>query len=180
MSAKAGKSDRADMRLFIAINFGDDIVDSLVSIQDELKANGVRGKYTSSENLHLTLAFIGEYDDPEKVLKVVREVPFRPMTIKYEGLQLFRDMCFVRFEDHPGLLSYVRRLRRALDENGIPFDKKKFMPHITLARKVDLMNELPESGFNGVLNDINVDRISLMKSELTRNGPIYTELGNNG
>lgn len=166
------------MRLFIAINFGDDIVDSLISLQDELKANGVRGKYTSSENLHLTLAFIGEYDDPEKVLKVVREVPFRPMTIEFEGLQLFRDMYFARFENHPGLMSYVRRLRRALDENDIPYDRKKFMPHVTLARKVDHGNAFTENDFDGALKDIYVDRISLMKSELTRNGPIYTELGN--
>ncbi|MCR4788150.1 MAG: RNA 2',3'-cyclic phosphodiesterase [Lachnospiraceae bacterium] len=168
------------MRLFIAVNFDDDIVGSLVSIQDELKENGVRGKYTSSENLHLTLAFVGEYDDPGKVLEVVREVPFRPMRIKYEGLQLFRDMYFVRFENHPGLMSYVRRLRRAFDENGIPYDRKRFMPHITLVRKVDHRNESPETGLDGVLNDIYVDRIFLMRSELTRNGPIYTELGSNG
>ncbi len=62
------------MRLFIAINFDDNTVNSLISLQEKLKASGAQGRFTRSENLHLTLAFIGEYNDPDKVMKVIREI----------------------------------------------------------------------------------------------------------
>ena len=60
------------MRLFIAIEFDRKIINSLKQVQGSLKACGLRGRYTKEENLQLTLAFIGEYDDPDKVLQVLR------------------------------------------------------------------------------------------------------------
>ena len=65
------------MRLFIAICFDDNMLDSLAEIQDDLRRCGVKGSYTPRENLHMTLAFIGEYDDPEQVVEVMQKVPLR-------------------------------------------------------------------------------------------------------
>jgi 2'-5' RNA ligase len=165
------------MRLFIAINFESDIVSALTDLQSGLRDCGAEGNFTRPENLHLTLAFIGEYGNPEEVLEILEEVPFRPVELKYAGLQYFRDMYFARFEDNPGLNSYVRRLRRALAEHDIPFDRKKFMPHITLIRRVDFkygqLTDLPEEPEL----HITANRISLMKSEHGKNGMVYTELG---
>ena len=48
------------MRLFIAINLSDDMKAALLDLQNDLYDRGVRGRYTTEENLHLTLAFIGE------------------------------------------------------------------------------------------------------------------------
>ena len=49
------------MRLFIAIRFDNKILDALTRYREELKKLGVTGRFTPRENLHLTLAFIGEY-----------------------------------------------------------------------------------------------------------------------
>ena len=49
------------MRLYIAIQFEEKILDALNDFQDDLKAQGVTGNYTKRKNLHITLAFIGEY-----------------------------------------------------------------------------------------------------------------------
>lgn len=46
------------MRLFIAIQVEDKILDALTDFQDDLKALGVTGNYTKRENLHITLAFV--------------------------------------------------------------------------------------------------------------------------
>ena len=54
------------MRLFIAIPLSDTMKDALTAVQDEMYDNGVRGNFTSRENMHLTLAFIGEYPDKER------------------------------------------------------------------------------------------------------------------
>ncbi|MCR5324507.1 MAG: hypothetical protein K6E85_14720 [Lachnospiraceae bacterium] len=56
------------MRLFVAIQLSDDMKDAIGSVQEEFKDQGVKGNYTSRENMHLTLAFIGEYGNPDEVL----------------------------------------------------------------------------------------------------------------
>ena len=69
------------MRLFIAIQFEDHILDALTAFQKELKAQGVTGNYTKRENLHITLAFIGEYGNPDEVLDAMERVDFEPVEI---------------------------------------------------------------------------------------------------
>ena len=49
------------MRLFIAVQFNDEILNTLSGLQDDLCEQGMKGHYSSRENLHLTLAFIGDY-----------------------------------------------------------------------------------------------------------------------
>ena len=167
-----------DMRLFIAINFDGEVIDDLVRLQTELRDCGAEGNFTRPENLHLTLAFIGEYGNPDDVLDVMETVPFRPIPLKVEGLWHFRDMYFARMGHVPELERYVRRLRRALSENGIPFDRKKFSPHITLIRKVSFKDGVPGE----VPEHLNVREtvakaVSLMHSERGKRGMIYTEIG---
>ena len=125
------------MRLFIAIRLSDGIRDGLSAIQRELRNHGVRGNYTKVENLHLTLAFIGEYSDPVFVLEVMRSVPFEPFPLRIEGFGSFGRLDWCGIGENAALLSYVKRLRKALAENGVPFDRKKFSPHITLIRKAE-------------------------------------------
>ena len=52
------------MRLFIAVQLSEDMRDEICRVQGDLQRMGVRGNYTLRENLHLTLAFIGEHNDP--------------------------------------------------------------------------------------------------------------------
>ena len=47
------------MRLFIAINFDEETKQSIIAVQRRLREWG-RGNFSHPENLHLTLAFLGE------------------------------------------------------------------------------------------------------------------------
>ena len=49
------------MGLFISIQFTEPMINALEAFQSRLKASGVEGYFTVRENLHLTLAFIGDY-----------------------------------------------------------------------------------------------------------------------
>ncbi len=80
------------MRLFIAIQFNDEILEALNELQDDLRDRGMEGHYSPVENLHLTLAFIGEYGDPEEVLDALEESDFRPLSISLEGVGSFGDI----------------------------------------------------------------------------------------
>ena len=161
------------MRLFIAIRLSDAIRDSLIQTQNALYDRGVRGNYTSEENLHLTLAFIGEYPDAQPVLDALSSVPFRPFELGLEGMGRFGDLWWAGMRESVPLQAAVRRIRRALAESGIPFDKKRFRAHITLIRKAS--GDLP--GLSPSPASMTVDTISLMRSDRGRNGMIYTELG---
>ena len=44
------------MRLFIALQFSDDVLDALVDYQSRLRSCGAIGNFTIRENLHITLA----------------------------------------------------------------------------------------------------------------------------
>ena len=161
------------MRLFIAVKLSDAMKDSLIHTQNTLYDRGVRGNYTSEENLHLTLAFIGESPDFEPVLDALSSVAFRPFELSLEGMGRFGDLWWAGMKDSAALTAVVRRIRRALAENNIPFDKKRFSPHITLIRKA--AGEMPGTAPESV--SMTVNTISLMRSDRGKNGMIYTELG---
>ncbi len=165
------------MRLFIAICFDENMLDALGEIQDDLMRCGVEGNYTPRENLHMTLAFIGEYDDPEQIVEIMQKVPLRSFTVKLSGYAPFKDMIFANLEENENLRDYVKRLRSALLEEEIPFDRKKFLPHVTLVRKAECTRGkafLPELQEN---ESMRVNGISLMKSERGKHGMVYTEIG---
>ena len=165
------------MRMFIAIQFDDNILDTLTGFQDDLKNKGVTGNFTRRENLHITLAFIGDYGNPEKVLDALEQVELKPFEISLEGVGVFRDIFWTGISDSPQLAGYVRKLRRELTAQGIPYDKKKFSPHITLIRKASYIagGNIPVD--NPPAGKMTATKVSLMKSERGKRGMIYTELG---
>ena len=164
------------MRLFIAINLNIDMLDALAEVQGSMRLGGVRGDFTREENLHLTLAFIGEYPDPDSVLDALETVQFRSFDISLSGYGNFGNLWWVGISDTPALEAVVRRVRRALADADIQFDRKRFVPHITILRKAVLAHgELPQLEIPQA--HMTVQRISLMRSDRGRNGMIYTELG---
>ena len=161
------------MRLFIAVKPGEGFTRALAEAQERLKSAGVRGNYTKKENLHITLAFIGEYSDPARVLGVMQKVPFTPFRIAPEGTGSFGGVLWAGIKGGAALAAYTKRLRAALAENGIPFDKKPFSPHITLLREP--RGELPGIALSPA--EFTARRVSLFRSERCPDGMIYTELG---
>ncbi len=161
------------MRLFVSINLFDEMKDALIAAQNELYDRGVRGNFTSEENMHLTVAFIGEYPDAEPVLEALSEASFTPFEITLEGMGCFGDLWWAGIRESAPLAAVVRRVRRALAENNIPFDRKRFHPHVTLLRKAS--GKVP--GIQMRTISMTVSAVSLMRSDRGRNGMIYTELG---
>lgn len=161
------------MRLFTAISLSDSVKDALTDVQRQMYDGGVRGNFTPAENLHLTLAFIGEYPDPEPVLAALGGVVFTPFTITLERIGCFGALWWAGLETSAPLSAVERRVRRALALHGIPFDKKKFSPHITLLRKAQ--GPMPELRMQP--SSMEVCRLSLMRSDRGKRGMRYTEIG---
>lgn len=163
------------MRLFIAIRLTEEMKEALTDMQDSLREQGIYGRETPPENMHLTLAFIGEYDDSEYVKEVMDSIEIRPFEITLSGIGAFGNLWWAGLEECAPLNAVARRLRRALSDAGIPFDRKNFRAHITLLRNAD--GSLRDYGPEAVSKaSMTVDHISLMRSDRGKHGMIYTEL----
>ena len=163
------------MRLFIAVQLSEPMRDAISKVQDDLLRLGVRGNYTPRENQHLTLVFIGEYNDPEQVLDVMSGVTFEPFELRLDGMGCFGDLWWAGLETSAALQGYVRQLRHALAEACIPFDRKRFSPHITVLRRASMqMSRLPGISVEGI--GMVADHASLMRSDRGKRGMIYTEI----
>lgn len=161
------------MRLFIAIRLSEEMKKALVACMHDLKKQGVDGNYVPAQNLHMTLAFIGEYDDPSKVKEAIRRVPLPEFRLTLSEKGNFGNILWAGVKGNQKLKTYVKDLRAALSEEGIPFDNEKFVPHITLIRKVSAKKpyqvHLPKA-------DMTVKKASLMKSEQKNGKMVYKEL----
>lgn len=155
------------MRLFIAICLSEEMKDALRRVQRQMESQRVTGNFTSAENLHLTLAFIGEYPDPD----AVDLPPVEPFTLALDGFGSFGDLWWAGLAPCPALNRCVAALRRGLADSGIPFDRKRFSPHITLLRRGigRPAVQVPPAGMT-------VDHISLIRSDRGKRGMVYTEL----
>ncbi|MBR4743137.1 MAG: RNA 2',3'-cyclic phosphodiesterase [Oscillospiraceae bacterium] len=164
------------MRLFIAIPLGRVMKERIGAVQEEFRRQRVRGNYTPAENLHVTLAFIGEFGDPDRVLDAVSTVRFRPFRITLDGIGRFDRLWWTGVSKSPELEKLAHNVRYALAENGIPFDRKRFRPHITILRKPEYAQGEPQ-GIDVDPVSMTVDGVSLMRSDRGKNGMIYTEVG---
>ena len=165
------------MRLFIAIRFDDKIINVLTALQQDLSEAGVKGHFSTEENLHLTLAFIGDYGNPDDVLDAMGDVEFEPFRIELDGIGCFGDTYWAGIKENEDLAKYVKRLRRALSDADIPFDRKRFSPHITIVRKAVYQGGTGLPAVNPDKASTTVDSISLMRSDRGKHGMIYTEIG---
>lgn len=161
------------MRLFIAIQLSDNTKKALVNLMHELKKQGVDGNYVPAQNLHMTLAFIGEYDDPAKIKEVISRVPVPEFRLSLSDMGNFGNILWAGVKGNQKLKAYVKDLRSALDVEGIPYDRDKFVPHITLIRKYTAKRSYKVSMPKA---EMMVKKASLMKSEQKNGKAVYKEV----
>ena len=160
------------MRLFIAIPLSDEMKSAVTGTMHEMKKAGVKGSYVPTRNLHLTLAFIGEMKEAASVSEALQSVSFKPFRLAFSELGSFGDLLYVGLKGNQGLSGAVKNVREALDAAGIPYDRKKFVPHVTIIRNAagNFKSVKAPSG------EMTVKGFSLMKSELKDGKRLYTEI----
>ena len=160
------------MRLFVAIQLSDEMKTSLTGMMHELKKAGVKGSFVPTNNLHLTLAFIGETKDTPLVKDALKTVQYKSFRLSLTEAGSFGDLLYIGLKGSQGLAGTVKAVRDALDAAGIEYDRKKFIPHITLVRKAAGRWQQ----VSAPKGEMMVKKISLMKSEQKDGKRIYTEI----
>ena len=128
------------MRLFTAINFNSKTRNRLIGLQNELRSHSKRGRFTLPENLHLTLAFIGDVSPKkiEKIKAILETVSFEPFNLNINRLGKFArgTLWYAGVEECEQLMLLQREITYKLAICGFEMDGRKYNPHITLGREV--------------------------------------------
>lgn len=164
------------MRLFIAIQLNDALKRSAREVQTDFRRLHVKGNFIPPENLHITLAFIGEFGDPDRILELMEGVVFQPFTITMDRIGCFDTLWWTGFTQSSGLESLAGQVRHILADTKVPYDRSRFKPHVTILRKAEFTHGRIEPVTIHPAS-MTVDKISLMQSTQGKNGRIYTELG---
>lgn len=177
-----------ELRLFWAVNLPPELKAELGGFQTELKKLSPDAKWVRQENLHLTVKFLGAVG-----ISILSELP-RAVAETMSGLAPFRlelagwgtfgrppRVLWVGVHGDVEALREVRvRVEKALVPLGFPAEDKAFSPHLTLARlrsprNLDPLREQAArlAAARSPWGRFAVDRIDLMQSTLTRQGPVY-------
>lgn len=176
-------------RIFVAINLPDGFKTELLECQK--KWPGLPARWVSKDNLHLTLAFLGNTSKQElaEVSKLMQELGERHSTFQLSVSRIVYGpdekrprMIWAVIEKSPRLLTLQKDVEQTLAQsNQISYqpEKRSFSPHLTLARlkvfelqRVEL-DELPEVN-EDILLAFRVQSIEVMESKLKRSGAEYT------
>lgn len=129
------------MRLFYALPLSEEIRNALCGTMDALRPLLSSGRFPLPQNLHLTLAFLGE-TPPERLpaaKEALEAAAGGPFPLRIGGLGLFRrsggDILWAGVERTPELLNFQKALCRELAARGFRLEAREFRPHLTLARQ---------------------------------------------
>jgi len=179
------------LRCFIAIEIPAAVRENLSRAQELCARSNVRVSWVPAENLHLTLAFLG--DVVESTLEPLRAgldaaaADVLPFSMRVKGAGTFGRPGFPRvawagIEGPPTELQRVHvGLKALLDGLGIPQEDRPFAPHITLGRvkgpdKGGALTSALASIKNDAFGDFLVDRLLIMRSHLDQPRVRYSVL----
>jgi len=167
------------MRLFIAVEIPDDARDKIAKLQGDIPREGL--KFVEKENLHMTLAFLGEVEEGKKdeLVRALERIKSEKFNMKLVGMGAFPSESYIRVvwvgiesEGLKKLHALVNEVLRALH-----FKTESYSPHLTLAR----VKEKPSAELRafiarneGVsLGECEAREFFLKRSTLTPKGPVY-------
>ena len=162
------------MRLFIAILPDAPVRSALAEGQDCLRRRAIKGSFPHREDLHLTLAFLGETENVTGAKAALAKCRFSPFDLTLTGSGgNFGELWWAGIAESRPLAALAEELARALAAEGFRLEERPFLPHITLARHLKTIDPpeliLPR-------RTMTVTAVRLMASEPNQKGPRYREI----
>ena len=102
-----------------------------------------------------------------------------PLGLTFDQIGSFHrdggDIWWIGLAQNPALLRLQQELCGNLIAEGFRLEERRFSPHITLARRVRLQQEVDRGAILGAPFDTSVDTVSLMRSERLSGVLTYTD-----
>ncbi len=170
-------------RLFIAIDFPDKTRDDLANL-----CFGIPGaRWTSKDQMHCTIRFIGDTDDAEleETIDILESVNRSRFSLNIKGVGYFPprrkpNIIWAGIELSEPFSELKDSIELRMQELGYENEERKYHPHITLAR---LRQESPIDRIMGFISanallkfpDIPINEFHLYSSTLTPDGAVHTK-----
>jgi RNA 2',3'-cyclic 3'-phosphodiesterase len=181
-------------RCFLAIDIEPNLIEYIAKTQNEFKKTNNNVKYVEKENLHFTLKFFGDItqsninaviDSVKKVLKNSTDKKNNIPEMHIEGIGTFPNENYMKVlwigtKQNEFLNKLHHELDKEFERIGFKLDKE-FKTHLTIGR---IKNLKDKQGFKLKIDELkdvkigkmNINKISLKKSQLTPKGPIYSDI----
>jgi RNA 2',3'-cyclic 3'-phosphodiesterase len=180
------------VRAFVAVEISAEVRQRLAEEQARLRRIGARVGWVAPENIHLTLAFLGDVF-PDKIdgLRAALEAvgaATAPLDYVVAGLGYFGSPRAPRVlwagvtDGAEALGALQHRVDGALRELGCTLEDRPFKAHLTFGRVRGASREAAElaarldAARDVAYGTVAVERVLLMRSELRPAGPVYTVL----
>ena len=183
------------VRCFIAVELPEEVRDEIAQLQAQLKSDNQPGvKWVDPYGIHLTLKFLGSVDQ-DKISPITKAMveaahDIAPFHLKVEGLGVFPNLRRVQVAwvgiggEVEKLAQLQQGIESALAKLGFAPENRRFTPHLTLARLRDRASLEERQSIGQLIADTKfesaynfpVAAISLMRSQLTREGAIYSQI----
>jgi len=187
------------VRSFVAIELPEELKAGLTQLQAQLKSGEQPWvKWVDPYSIHLTLKFLGNItvDRIGEITRAMEEAAqgIPPFQLTVKGLGVFPNLRRVQvaWVGISGELDKLSQLQQRIESNlarlGFAPESRPFTPHLTLARLRDRASLDERQRFGQLIADarfevaytIEVDAINLMRSQLTREGAIYSQISSVG
>lgn len=175
------------MRTFVAVEVASqDAIRNMIEFQKTLMNAGLKAKPVGSNQLHFTLMFLGEINEVmlDSIKSKLIDMKFDPIQVTYIGIGAFPSFKSPRViwigvdnASAPKLIKLAKEVEARLSTLGLRSDKE-FAPHITLFRVKDRIKnvaDIMENKDKVFGNDL-LSEVKVKKSDLTPNGPVYSDL----
>jgi 2'-5' RNA ligase len=183
------------MRLFVAVELGEDVLREAATLVGELRrrvdrrAPDAKLTWVTPDRMHLTLRFLGEVSDGQggDVLAALRDpIRMAPFGVAWQGLWAFppggppRVLWVGAGHGRDGLLDLESAVSARLESLGFEREARPYSPHLTLARVREARGLRAMPLFEGIAQQLigttTVDAITLFQSKLSPKGPTYVAM----
>lgn len=183
----------ARIRTFIAIDTSPAVQRRAADLQNKLRESEAKATWTDPENMHITLQFLGDVDDPliPEVCKRVAAAaaPFAPFQAEFSRAGAFpsierpRTVWIGVDRGAEELVNLQQAIQDSLAEMRFPRERRTYRPHLTLARvRGGGKGQARLSALIARYRDFKADSCDvsealIVASNLDRSGPTYQVMG---
>jgi 2'-5' RNA ligase len=176
------------MRLFFALPLPESVRTALAALRTDLG----KVRWVPADQLHLTLRFLGELDEPTatnliEVVEAQRAArPWPVQTVSIKGVGIFGPLrrprvLWAAVDPPTGARRIADELEHAVREAGLPPEERPFAAHVTLARfrsrvNTDALEAFLKRSSDFATASFEVEEVVLYRSTLSSSGAAHEPL----
>jgi len=169
------------MRLFVCVWIPEDMKKDIIKFQEKMSTLGMDAKFVEKGNLHLTITFLGEVEDVSSIKNSIVNIKgFGQFPVRLSGLRIIPSTNYIRviginIKDQ-GRFSLLTKTVGSMIGGDYHDEAKMTLCRVKSIRNKEKVLSFLEENKNIDFGEFTVKKISLVRSDLTPSGPIYTTI----